>query len=361
MRRGKILQLVFIGLVAGAIATAVAVFIPWLPKPASRQAGRIDFVFWFATIISLFIFAVVTAILTYAVINFRVKPGDLTDGPPIHGNTKIEIIWTVIPALLVTAISVVSAIVLSDNGRAGKDPLTVKVYTQQFAFTFVYPNGYSSPILYLPVNRAVDLKITSLDVIHSFWVPDFGQKQDAVPGEWNTLVVTPDRDNCGPSGREGVGEIPAQACTYPVICTELCGLGHSLMRSEAVVETQPEFVSWYKTTKAPTGAAPSGSSTGPGSAADAVSVFNSSGCAACHTFKPIPSAKGTIGPSLDSLKQEAAAAKQPLDAFIQQSITDPDAYIAPGYQPGVMPPTFGTSLTKAQLDALVQYLADNTN
>ena len=122
MRRGSIFQLVVIGLLAGAIATAVALFVPWLPEPASRQAGRIDFVYWFATVISLFIFAVVAAILVYAVINFRAKPGDMSDGPPVHGHTTIEIIWTVIPALLVTSISVVSAIVLSKNGNAGQEP-----------------------------------------------------------------------------------------------------------------------------------------------------------------------------------------------------------------------------------------------
>ena len=104
MRRGGIFQLVLIGLVAGAIATAVAVLIPWLPAPASREAGRINFVYWFATVISLFIFAVVCAILLYSMINFRVKPGDLSDGPPVHGHTTIEIVWTIIPTILVTAI-----------------------------------------------------------------------------------------------------------------------------------------------------------------------------------------------------------------------------------------------------------------
>ena len=194
MRRTNYLQLVLIGLVAGAIATGVAVLVPWLPTPASRQAGRIYFVYWFATIISLFIFAVVAAIVTYAIINFRVKPGDLSDGPPVHGNTKIEIIWTIIPALLVTAISVVSAIVLSENSNAGTDPLVVKVFAQQFSWEFQYANGKTSPVLNLEDNRATKLLITSKDVIHSFWVAEFAQKQDAVPGQWNNLVITPDRD-----------------------------------------------------------------------------------------------------------------------------------------------------------------------
>ncbi len=339
MRRGSIFQLVLIGVVAGAIATAVAVFIPWLPTPASREAGRIDFVYWFATVISLVIFAMVVAILAYAMINFRVKEGDLSDGPPVHGNTTIEIIWTVIPTVLVIAIAIVSAIVLTKDSHAGKNPLVVKVYGEQFAWQFVYPNGQSFGTLHLPVDRGVKLRITSKDVIHSFWVPEFAQKQDAVPGQWNDLVITPDR----------VG-------TYPVICTELCGLGHSLMRSEAIVQTAADYASWYAGTNAPAPPPAAGGSSSAGPA-----VFAAGGCAACHTFKPIATAKGTIGPSLDKLKESAQTAGQPLNTFIEKSITDPNAYIAPGYQPNVMPPTFGSTLTKAQLDALVQYLADNTN
>ncbi len=362
MRRGSIFQLVLIGVVAGAIATAVAIFIPWMPTPASREAGRIDFAYWFATVISLFIFAVVAAILVYSMINFRVKPGDLSDGPPVHGNTKIEIIWTVIPTVLVTSIAIVSAIVLAQDSHAGKDPLVVKVYAQQFAWQFVYPNGYSSPLLFLPVDRGVTLRITSKDVIHSFWVPNFAQKQDAVPGQWNDLVITPDRADCTGPGRFSGVTLPAQACTYPVICTELCGLGHSLMRSEAIVESKADFAKWYAGTKQPATTTPGGSSGGgSGVAATAQAAFTAGGCAACHTFTPIAAARGTVGPSLDKLKEAAAAAGQPLSDFIEQSITDPNAYIAPGFQPGVMPGTFGSTLTKAQLDALVQYLSQNTN
>ena len=342
MRRGSIVQLVLIGLVAGAIATAVAIFIPWMPTPASREAGRIDFVYWFATVIALIVFSVVAAVLVYSVINFRAKPGDMSDGPPIHGHTTIEIIWTVIPTILVVAIAIVSAIVLAKDSHAGANPLVIKVVGQQFAWQFTYPNGQTYTTLHLPIDRGVKLKITSNDVLHSFWVPQFGQKQDAVPGQINNLVITPDR--------LGI---------YPVICTELCGLGHALMRSEAIVMTPSAFASWYKgATPGGEGGAAGGS--GGGSAA-ATATFNSNGCGACHTFKPISGAVGKVGPDLDQLKEAAAKAGQPLAAFIKQSIADPNAYIAPGYQPGVMPPTFAKSIPAAQLDSLVQYLAQNTN
>jgi cytochrome c oxidase subunit 2 len=339
VRRGSAFQLVLIGLGAGAIGAAVALFIPWLPPQDSREAGRIAFVYWFATVICMIIFAVVCSIMAYAVLNFRAKPGDWSDGPPVHGNTTIEVIWTVIPALLVTSISVVSAIVLTKNGEAGSNPLIVKVYSQQFAWTFQYPNGKTYTSLRLPVDRSVALQITSKDVIHSFWVPEFAQKQDAVPGQWNRLVITPDK-----TGR------------YPVICVELCGLGHALMRSWAYVLTQSAYTTWYHASPKP---APS--PTGGAGPSVAAAIFTSSGCGACHTFTPIPAARGTIGPSLDHLKEAAKTAGQSLLAYIKQSIVSPNAYITPGYQPNIMPQTFGTTLSATQINTLVAYLAANTH
>ena len=118
MRRGSIVQLVVIGLVSGAIATAIAVAVPWMPVTATKQAERIEFTYWFATVISLFVFAVRRAVLIYALLNFRVKdPNDWSDGPPIHGHTTLEIIWTIIPTILVTAICIVSAVVLAQNAQ----------------------------------------------------------------------------------------------------------------------------------------------------------------------------------------------------------------------------------------------------
>ncbi len=336
MRRGSWFQLIAIGVAAGAIATAVAIAVPWLPTSASKQADRIDFTYWFATVICLVIFAVVAAILIYAVINFRAKPGDWSDGPPVHGNTTIEIIWTIIPAVLVTAISIASAIVLAQNGNAGSNPLVVRVLGQQFAWTFTYSNGKTSPILRLPLDRPVRLEITAADVIHSFWVPQFGQKQDAVPGQVNDLVITPTRTG-----------------TFPVICTELCGLGHSTMRTATIVMNEAAFKSWF------VGTAQRPQPGGGGGTIGAV-IFTNNGCGACHTFKPVPAATGKVGPDLDSLSASAKAAGQELVPFIHQSIVDPNAVIAKGFQPGVMPGTFGSTIPPRQLNALVAYIAANT-
>jgi cytochrome c oxidase subunit 2 len=225
----------------------------------------------------------------------------------------------------VTSISIMSAVVLSQNGRAGTNPLIVKVTAQQFAWQFTYPNGQTYGQLRLPVARHTKLEITSKDVIHSFWVPQLGQKQDAVPGQVNPLVLTPIRTG-----------------SFDVICTELCGLGHSIMRTLAIVESQSDFDAWL--------AHPNVGTKGPAGLA----VFNQNGCGACHTFKPA-GATQQVGPDLDKLAAYAKQAGQPLEQFVRTSIVDPSAYVQPGYQ-DLMPKTFKEQIPAAQLDQLVQYL-----
>ena len=174
-------------------------------------------------------FAIVAAVLAYSVLKFRAKPDDDSDGPPIHGNTGLEIAWTAVPTALVVAIAIVSGIVLAKDDAAGANPLRVDVTAQQFFWSYSYP-GYGnkkSSVLRLPVGRSVVLRMSSKDVIHSFWVPEFRQKQDLVPGIHPTLHITPNK----------VG-------TYPVVCTELCGLGHALMRSRVVVMEPGAFAQW---------------------------------------------------------------------------------------------------------------------
>jgi cytochrome c oxidase subunit II len=333
VRRGSILQLVGLGVVFGGAATAVALLIPWLPPAASKQRDRIDLLFWVTTAIAIGVFALVAAVITYSVIKFRVRPDDDSDGPPIHGHTGVEIVWTAVPAILVTVISVVSSVVLVQNDDAGKNPLKVDVTARQFAWTFSYPGegDLTSAQLRLPAGRTVELHLRALDVIHSFWVPEFGQKQDAVPGQDTKLVIT-----------------PTKLGTYPVICTELCGLGHALMRTSAIVMKPPAYRSWVREQKQALKAP-------PGQAGQA--VFTSNGCASCHTLKAA-GATGTTGPDLDKLPAYAKQAGKPLDDFVKESIVDPGAYVQPGFPKNVMPP-FST-LPADQLDALVTYLIDSS-
>jgi cytochrome c oxidase subunit 2 len=329
-------RLVGIGLAAAAVAFAVAFFVPWLPTPASKQAGRIDFVFWFVSVICIGIFALVAAALIYSIVRFRAKPDDDSDGAPIHGHTGLEIAWTAVPAVLVTAIAVVSAVALAQNEHLPKKHLRVSVTARQFEWSFTYPahQGLTTSTLHLPVHMPVELKMHSVetDVIHSFWVPQFGQKQDLVPGITTRLVITPTR----------LG-------TFPVVCTELCGEGHALMRTVAVVTTPQAFQAWIKSQVTTAANQNKASGGGPGA-----SVFQSAGCAGCHTFAAAGSS-GTTGPDLDNLQPAAQQAGQPLQAFVHQSIVDPNAYIAKGYQPNIMPSTF-SSLPKSQLAQLVQFI-----
>jgi len=347
--------MVVIAVVAAVIATAVAVLIRWLPESASEQMDRITFVYWFATIISIGIFSLVAAVIIEAVWAFRVQPDDDTDGPPIHGNTKLEIAWTLVPALLVISIGVVSAVVLSKNADAGNHPLEVKVFAQQFAWKFEYPGNVKSDELVMPLHRPVQFSMQSADVIHSLWIPQMGQKQDVVPGITTKIVITPTR-----TGR------------FTLICTELCGLGHATMRAAVRVLPQADFASWLEkqgTTGTPGGGAASGGgqagggaqaggAQAGGSAAAALgkTTFASAGCGGCHTFKPAGT-DAQVGPDLDNLVADAKKAGEPEDSYIKQSIVDPDAVIVSGYQAGVMPTTFGQTLSPEELDGLVAFLS----
>jgi cytochrome c oxidase subunit II len=354
MRKGSIVALLGLALIAGGVATAVALVPTWLPEDASREAGRIDFTFWFVIAICIAIFAVVAAVMIYSILRFRVREDDFEDGPPIHGHTGLEITWTAIPFVLVTAIAIVSGIVLSRNDAEAGNTLRINVTAQQFAWTFAYPDAHNaaSPVLRLPEGRSVELDMRSLDVIHAFFVPEFRTNEDIVPGLVTTVHITPDR----------LG-------TFPLICNELCGLGHALMRNETIVMKPAAFDAWLKqqgktaapgstTTSTTTTSTTSTSTTPSGSSAAGLPVFNANGCSSCHTLSAAK-ATGKVGPDLDKLVSYAHQAHKPLAAFVHESIVNPNAYVQPGYPKGVMPPNFGTSISKTQLDALVAFLVQS--
>jgi cytochrome c oxidase subunit II len=231
VRKG-IVQLVAIGVVIGVAVALVAVLFQWLPTSASEEFDRIQDIYWFATWMSVVIFALVAAVVVYSVWKWRVPPDDDAEGPPTHGHTGLEIAWTAVPAILVIALGIVSAIVLSENGQAKDDAVQVKAIGQQFAWKFEYPDllgDFESGELVLPVDKQAVFTMEAVDVIHSFWVPNFGQKMDAVPGVETTINVTPTR----------TGE-------FAVVCAELCGLGHATMRAKARVVTQAEFDQWIE-------------------------------------------------------------------------------------------------------------------
>jgi len=320
--------MVLIGVLTGIGVALAAYLIPWLPERASREAVQIDRVFWFVTFICIVIFAIVAAVSVYAGLKFRAAPDDPDDGAPIHGHTGLEIVWTIVPAVLVTAISVYSGLVLIDIENVSDDAPRVEVVAQQFAWSYAYPglDGVTSGELVLEVDEPVVLRLTSKDVIHSFWVPEWRIKQDAVPGIETIVVVTPTK----------VGR-------FPVRCTELCGLGHATMLSRAVVLSSADFDKWAQEQQGAAGG-------GGGAAASGKDIFDQQ-CARCHTLADAGST-AEIGPDLDKV-----LAGEDAD-FIRESIVDPNAEIEEGFQPDVMPKDFEEKLSDAQLDALVEYLLE---
>jgi cytochrome c oxidase subunit II len=213
-----------------AVISAVMLPINWDGEAASTAAPKIDDLLNVMIVLSAFVFSLVMVMLFYALWKFKAKPGDESDGEPIHGNTRLEVAWTLIPTIIVLFGAAYSWSVLNDIEEPAKDALTVDVFSQQYAWSFGYPgkgNAYTQGEFHVPVNRQVQFKMHSQDVIHSFWVPEWRIKKDNVPGITTTATVTPDK----------VG-------TYQLICTELCGFGHASMRAKVVVEPPADFRKW---------------------------------------------------------------------------------------------------------------------
>jgi cytochrome c oxidase subunit 2 len=383
MRKSPLFQMLVIGGIAVVVGIPVALLIPWFPTDASTQASHFRTLYDVLLIVSVPIFVLVETVVVFSVWKFRMKPGEEEkDGPPIHGNTRLEVVWTSVPAILILGLCIYAYTVLRSNEASKRGAMTVNVTERQFAFEFSYPEAGGkqvvSPILYLPKGRPVVFQIRSLDVIHSFFVPEFSEKIDAVPGITTTLRVTPTR----------LG-------SYPAECTELCGAGHSLMRATVRVVAPVAFSTWLGSQKAgapPTigspppqdtqpgvpGAAGASSSSGSSSSGSASSgsatgaaagrvVFTGvSGCSTCHTLAAA-GATGSVGPNLDqrlrSDCQKPASQKvrgATLSQCIDTAITKPYAFLPSGYSANVMPSNFSQTLSSTQIQALVSFLASVT-
>ncbi len=215
-----------------AAISAVMLSINWNGQEASTAAPKIDDLLNVMIVLSSLVFSLVVVMLFYALWKFKAKPGDESDGEPIHGNTRLEVAWTVIPTIIVLFGAGYSWAVLNEIEAKAADSLRVDVFAQQYAWSFGYPgfnNVYSQGVLHVPLDRQVEFKMHALDVIHSFWVPQWRIKKDAVPGITTTAVVTPDK----------LGH-------YELICTELCGFGHATMRAKVIVERPVDFRKWVE-------------------------------------------------------------------------------------------------------------------
>jgi cytochrome c oxidase subunit 2 len=339
--RSHVLPLLAIGAITSACGIALGLTIHWFPTQASEESKDIDTLWDVLVIVSVPIFVLVETIVLYSVWKFRMRPGEeLKDGPPIHGNTRLEVVWTAIPAIILVLLCSYAYKVLHDIETAEASEMQVRVVGEQFTWTFYYPNAggkeIASPQLYLPKGKQVKFDIQSKDVLHDFWVPAFRQKIDAVPGITTHFRVK-----------------PIKTGTFPVVCAELCGLGHSVMRQTAHVVSQSDFDKWLADKKAKAAGGGSGGGQAAGGAApDGKTIFTktaSPACASCHTLSDA-GATGTIGPDLDKFLKGKDA------AFIQQSIESPGADVAKGYQDGIMPTNYKDTLQPEEIKALTDYL-----
>jgi len=230
--RLPIVKMLLVTLALTALISAVMVPINWNGQGASTAAPKIDHLLNVMIVLSAFVFSLVMVMLFYALWKFKAKPGDESDGEPIHGNTRLEIAWTLIPTVIVLFAGGYSWKVLDDIEEPRSDHLTVAVFSQQYAWIFAYPGkdyAWTEGELDVPVGGQRQFKMHALDVIHSFWVPEWRIKKDNVPGITTTAIVTPDK----------VG-------TYQLVCTELCGFGHATMRARVVVEPPGKFKKWVE-------------------------------------------------------------------------------------------------------------------
>ncbi len=343
-----------VGAVLGCALGVVLVLLDGMPLQASVQAHNTDWIYQIMLVTTAGIFGLVTAVLVGAVVTFRAKHGDMSDAAPVHGHTGLEIIWTIIPTIIVIVLTGLSWKVLNDNNVAdAKGHLTVSVWGQKWDWNYDYPT-YSGEVtgtkgtfpykvagiheLVVPINTPIRFEIRSRDVIHGWWVPAWRVQINATPGQMNLLSATPDR----------LG-------TFAVVCTFVCGDAHPKMGTEVAgafpsrihVVTQAEFATYI--------AAAVVQAKKDASDPDHAAVVAFSGCAGCHAWTPAK-AGGTVGPSLDDVAKDKPAGET-LEAFVRESIVSPSAHIATGFSPGVMPANFGTTLSKDQIDALVARIA----
>ncbi|MCK9212065.1 MAG: cytochrome c oxidase subunit II [Ignavibacteriaceae bacterium] len=193
----------------------------------SNHIELVNGAFWFIVSISFILLSFITFLMIYFVFKYNRKKGKKAVN--IHGNTKLEIIWTVIPVILVMAMFWYGWIGYRDLKNPPKDAMIIKVTAQMWKWTFEYDNGVKTDSLYVPVNKAIEVNLHSLDVNHSFFIPAFRFKRDVMPNRNNSIWF-----------------LPATVGKYDIACAEYCGLNHSAMYSKVIVLPKQEYDAWMK-------------------------------------------------------------------------------------------------------------------
>lgn len=282
------------------------------------------------------IFLVVQGILVISVVRFRDKGEAGGEAPKqVHGNTPLEVAWTIIPFLILVVIAVPTVRLIWKQSSLAQDEgvLEVKVTAYQWWWEYEYPKEgvRTANELHMPAGRDVKLTLTSADVVHSFWIPRLAGKQDVIPGQERVLVVRADKPETEPLYGQ---------------CAEFCGASHANMRLRAVVQSEADFQAWLEAQRRPAGAPPAGSK-----AAEGRRIFESGACIACHTIAGT-NARGRNGPDLTHFASRSTFAGSMFelnDENLSAFLHDP-----PGVKPGAKMPNLG--LSEAEVENLLAYL-----
>ncbi len=301
----------------------------WMPVRGSSAAGEVDWLFQFILWVALFFFVLVVGLMVVFVMRYRRRPGVEPEESPSH-NTKLEIAWSVIPIILVMIMFYAGFKTYLGMEMAPRKAYEVQVVGQKWQWTFIYPNGYSDPVLHLPIDEPVQLLMRSDDVIHSFFVPAFRVKKDVVPGRYTKAWFE-----------------PTEAGVFPVYCAEYCGTGHSDMTTAVVVHEPGGFEEWMTT------AANLYADLPPAEAGQM--IYAAKGCTACHSIDGTkmvgPSFKGVFGKSETMKSGETITVDE---NYLRESIYNPQVKVLEGYEP-VMP-TYQGTVNEEELGYIIEFI-----
>jgi cytochrome c oxidase subunit II len=338
MRRPAFAALAAVALLSGTAVPTNAQ--SWVVAPASDNAELISQLFWFTLVLATVVFVLVEGLLIYSSLRFRRRaPLPLHEPPQIHGNTRLEVMWATVPALILVGLFGITVTRLGDISTVRGDPsnaMHISVTGQQFQWTFAYGDTgvQTTNDLHIPTGQTLIFDVTSKDVIHSFWVPDLYGKIDANPGRVNHITFT--------ARQEG---------SFRGVCAELCGSGHGgmLFRVEAV--SQSDFQQWIQAQQS--GQPAPGPSGGGGDAAQGQQLMGTLACPGCHTIPGVQGANGNVGPNLAGVgsRKSIAGGAVPNNGpdDLKRWILNP-----PGVKPGTAMPNLG--LTDDQATKIVAYL-----
>jgi cytochrome c oxidase subunit 2 len=303
-----------------------------LPTRASAQAVSIDQLFGIYIWAIAFVFSLIIVILLYSLVVFRRRKGETGEGTHFEGNNTLEVAWTVVPLIAVLYLAFLGARSLGETRRIDPNAMVVKVIAEQWSWQFQYPDYlFGSKELYLPVGQQIDFQMTSLDVTHSFFVPEFRLKQDILPGRSVDLRITPTL----------IGH-------YKLTCAQLCGAHHTDMVADVYVVSKADFLAW---TQKEIASAPK----------DPVLIGQQLaslyGCAVCHSVD----GSKKVGPTWLHLYESSVPLSDGTkvtadEKYLNNSIINPNLQIVSGFSPNVMPDTFAQALTQTQIQNLIAYI-----